>query len=379
LLSSIATRGNTTFLSPISIVVSLSMLCNGLAKESSSFKELVKEMFPGIEKHQYEWIIGQANIGLRDTLTSISRSPLMFPPTTPLQSSFFYTSPPTKPDCIIIASSVWVKRGLSISPTFQDRLRSIFDGEIMELQSVEKQSVDQVNKWVETATQGSISSIVKQIDSNMLILLINAVYFKGTWKFQFDKSKTYQCKFNGLWPSMVSMMIQKGVTLPLADSLMYTAVQLPYNDDQFYAIAMLPKGSGSLVECLSQLEAPNIMPFEDTLLDLRLPSFKVETELDLGVSLCNLGVKSIFDYSHDFAPMIANSVPSRIDKIIQKVVVEVTEEGTVAAAVTAGMFGGFGASQRIREITFDKPFLFSIHHKTSGAILFLGSVEQPRT
>jgi serpin B len=170
-----------------------------------------------------------------------------------------------------------------------------------------------------------------------------------------------------------------GVTLPLADNSMYTAVQLPYNDDQFYAIAMLPKG-GSLIECMSQLEAPDIIPFRDTLLDLRLPSFKVEKMVNLNSILQNLGIKSIFGFLDDFAPMFANLVtPCCISEIIQKVVVDVNEEGTVAAAVTAVITITFGAPMTPKPfiLTFDKPFLFSIHHKTSGSILFLGSVEQP--
>jgi serpin B len=235
-------------------------------------------------------------------------------------------------------------------------------------------------------TDGKIEKIVDQISDGARLFLINAIYFKGQWQFEFKKENTKPDVFKlaGEKQKELPMMSQSRTFLYFKGKD-FQSVVLAYGAGRVSMYVFLPDEDKSLDEFEKDLTPENwelwMRSFQLNPGDLTLPRFKVEWESGLNEALKELGMGEAFDPSRaDFSQM-AKVKPGDlfISEVRQKSWCEVNEEGTVAAAVTS--VGLSTASvQRPREkfvMKVDRPFFFAIRDNFTGVVLFMGSIRNP--
>jgi len=285
-----------------------------------------------------------------------------------------------------IANSLWVRNGFVLNPLFIARNKQHYGAEIATLDFADPSAAKTINSWVSKNTDGKIEKIVDQISDGARLFLINAIYFKGQWQFEFKKENTKPDVFKlaGEKQKELPMMSQSRTFLYFKGKD-FQSVVLAYGAGRVSMYIFLPDEDKSLDEFEKDLTPENwelwMRSFQLNPGDLTLPRFKVEWESGLNEALKELGMGEAFDPSRaDFSQM-AKVKPGDlfISEVRQKSWCEVNEEGTVAAAVTS--VGLSTASvQRPREkfvMKVDRPFFFAIRDNFTGVVLFMGSIRNP--
>jgi serpin B len=284
-----------------------------------------------------------------------------------------------------IANSLWCRPDIKFKEDFTGRCKDFYSAEVSN-----NFDADVINAWVKEKTKEKISKIIDKIPEEAILYLINAIYFKGTWTYEFDKKKTEAKDFYLLNSSKkkCSMMSQGGkFSYYRGDK--FQAVNLPYGDGSTSMYIFLPDEKTGLAEFQKNLNEKNwakwMKSFQVKEGDILLPRFKIEYELLLNDSLSSLGMGIAFDQSEaNFRNMCEFSSEENvyINRVIHKTFVEVNEEGTEAAAVTA-------VEMRLKSVSVnpeppdrfympvDHPFFFVIRDNKTGLILFIGSIVEP--
>ncbi|MFH1686570.1 MAG: serpin family protein [bacterium] len=293
-----------------------------------------------------------------------------------------------------LANSFWSRKGKTIQPDFIDICSEFFDARVEEIDFQAPWAADTINAWVSNATHGKIEEMVTPpISGDVAAMLFNAIYFKGNWRFPFDTANTRTTQFHLNDGSEVSceMMLlpRKDHSMgdpfnPLPDtSATYFStdnlqcVNLPYGDHGYRMTIIVPYGSMTADSLVAILSTDTWVSWLDGSyaeeFDLSLPKFRFEFEQDLSSILQLLGMAVAFDPSKaDFSELFSDGI-GWIDEVKQKAFVQVDEKGTEAAAVTQVMY----ADSMPPPVVADHPFLFVIHEKDSGAILFMGRLAEP--
>jgi serine protease inhibitor len=272
-----------------------------------------------------------------------------------------------------IANSIWYRQTFPFNASFLDESKQYFDAEVSGLDFSNPTAVGTINSWVSNETQGKIATILDGIDPSEVMFLVNAIYFKGTWLKQFDKSKTVDAPFHAADGTTTTVpMMSRAAGVQLAVNPEYQAVDLPYGNSAFTMTVILPTGDvdtfadsfdgakwNALVSSLHDSEMP-----------VYLPRFRIEWERLLNTDLEHLGMHLAFTAA-DFTRMSPRGNELFITKVLQKTYVDVDEEGTEAAAATVV---GIGLTSLPASFRADKPFLVVIRERFSGTILFIGKI-----
>ncbi len=339
--------GGNIFISPLSISIALTMTYNGAVGETERAMAEVLEI-DALDLST----INQSNKALRDSLEN----------------------PDPKVE-ISIANSIWSRQGVDFNPEFLERNRVFFGAEIAALDFNSPQAIATINDWVDTNTNGKIEKIVDRIDPQTLLFLINAIYFKGNWQDEFDKSMTRPGTFHLSDGSekRVQMMRREG-EYPYFRGENFEATSLPYGDGRLGMYIFLPSPNSNLKKFLRDLSADNwegwISQLQDRRHEIMLPRFKLEYEIRLNDTLEALGMGIAFGAGADFSGMGPSLF---ISEVRHKTFVEVNEEGTEAAAVTAVV----GVKSLPPAFRVDRPFFFAIYDAETETILFMGTVTEP--
>ncbi|NOY37649.1 MAG: serpin family protein [Chlorobi bacterium] len=281
-----------------------------------------------------------------------------------------------------IANSIWYRQDFFVEPAFLEINRKTYDAEVNALDFNNPASKDIINGWVADQTNNKITEIVDRINPLDVMFLINAIYFKGTWKYRFDEDNTQTLPFH-ISPSAtvnVPTMIRKGDFAWFHNNIL-TAAELDYGRGNFSMVILLPNQGYELSDISDALTAENWnnwMNGFDTLYDAKifLPRFTFSYDKPLKETLSDLGLGIAFNPdSADFS-RINPDKQLYISSVKHKTFIEVNEEGTEAAAVTSVTVGTTSVGPETA-IIIDKPFIFVIREKTTGVILFMGKVAHP--
>jgi serpin B len=283
-----------------------------------------------------------------------------------------------------IGNSVWHRQDFALEDTYISEVERDFLARVAALDFNDAGAADVINSWVSEATDGLIDGIVDPpIDPLTMAFLINAIYFEGEWTLQFDPERTASGEFRRTDGSTVSVpfMSMSDGEFPYAQTPEYQAIELPYGGEAFAMTVVLPCeaiGIGAFVESLdAEAWAEIVAGLGETELLVALPKFKLEYEKNLNDALKALGMEVAFDpAAADFSRMHRDALAMQlhISRVKQKAFVDVDEEGTRAAAVTSVEIGVTSAPPMFRA---DRPFLFAIRERLSGALLFTGVVRDP--
>jgi serpin B len=277
-----------------------------------------------------------------------------------------------------IANSIWSRDGFPVQTAFIDSNTYYFDAETRALDFNDPGAADVINAWVKGKTAGRIPTIVDgPISPLTMMYLINAVYFKGQWATQFDPAQTREDVFHPAsgGTQSVQMMHRDGNMRHMANATM-EMVDLPYGWDRFSMAVLLPQKEVSLKELRAQVGNATtwtslLGQLRDMDMMLQLPRFRIEYDVQLKDVLSALGMEQAFDPNRADFTRINPDGGLYISSVKHKTFVEVNEEGTEAAAVTSVEIGTTSLPPVMR---VDRPFLFVIHERNTGAILFIGQV-----
>ncbi|MFC2077053.1 serpin family protein [candidate division KSB1 bacterium] len=282
-----------------------------------------------------------------------------------------------------IANSIWYSRAYTFEPEFIDLNKTYFDAEVAGLDFTDQSSVGTINDWVKDKTEGKIDRILDEIGPLEIMFLINAIYFKGDWTWQFDPEDTKDDTFtlSDGTPTACRMMVQKA-DLRYYETKDLQVVDLPYGEGEYSMTILLPQPEVNLDYIIGQLTdntwAQWTGGLEEETVSLSLPKFSLRFKMQLNDVLKGLHMSIAFnpdtaDFTRLYAPGGAY-----IGKVLHKTFVDVNEEGTEAAAVTsvAIELRSAGGSRVMR---IDRPFLFVIRENFSGTILFIGKIMQPES
>ncbi|MEH2056793.1 MAG: serpin family protein [Nostoc sp.] len=282
-----------------------------------------------------------------------------------------------------IANSLWANQDVSFAPDFLNRTQNFYQAKVSNLNFKDAAASNIINNWVKENTNGKITQIVEKIEPNQVLFLINAIYFKGNWSKEFDKSQTAQYPFyiTSTRRKQLPMMSQNG-DYRYYESGQFQAVSLPYGKDgKFSFYIFLPKQNSNLKAFYQNLNVENwerwMTQFSKQKGFIRLPRFKTDYEVTLNDALKSLGMEEAFSNKANFSGMGKNIA---ISEVKHKTFVEVNEEGTEAAAATS--VGMVATSLRQEPEPFrmivDRPFFSAIRDNQTGSVLFMGSIIDPQ-
>ncbi len=277
-----------------------------------------------------------------------------------------------------IGNSVWTRQGFPVHADFLAAVRESFGAEVAELDFASPAAAGRINGWVDAATNGRIEDIVPTvIPADVVMYLINAIYFKAPWTFRFDPSGTHTEPFHlddGSTRSVPLMNLRR--ELPYQENDRFQAVDLPYGGSAFSMTVLLPRQDWSVDDLATSIDAMQWQDiagsFRETDLEVFLPRFRMSYERKLNDDLAALGMVDAFDHRADLT-RLSPVGGLWISSVKQKSWVDVNEEGTEAAAATAVTVVE-SAGPVVRA---DRPFLFFIRERLSGTILFVGKVASP--
>ena len=280
-----------------------------------------------------------------------------------------------------IANGVWVDTSTTLVPEFTT-LAKAYGAAPSRLALSSANAFATINRWVSSATHGKIDRLLGQpLDSTTRVFLANALYFKGKWLDQFDKSATTPRSFTPAAGAriMVPMMSRTG-RYGYARRNGFQIVRLPYRGDRVAMYVVLPDSGASLERTAARLadEWPTTIARANvTDVHVLLPRFHVEQQRDLLPILGALGMGEAFDCDRADFSGLGRGRALCIGSATQRVYVDVGEEGTEAAAATGLAVVDTSAPPPPREFIVDRPFLFIIRDESWGADLLVGRVAHP--
>ena len=343
-------EGKDILISPLSLSLALSMAANGA--EGTTAEEMLSTLgFAGKEK-------ADMNNYYRKMVTAL----LEADPKTTFE----------------VANSIWADEKIGVKKSFTDVTKEFFASEVYPADFKTQATVNAINNWCSEKTHGKIPTIMSEPDPYLVMALINALYFKGEWSFEFnDKTKKEDfTDLNGTKAKVDMMSAEEKLLYAGKDG--YAMVRLPYGNGAFSMDVILPPKGKDFGDAVKTFNAGTLSDLtyglSNAIVNLKLPKFTFEYSTSLVSTLQALGMKQAFTPTADFSAMAEKSL--MISTVLQKTFIDVNEKGTEAAAVTfIGMVAtSVGPAPEPRRVDFfaDRPFLFMIRENSTGAILFIG-------
>ncbi len=289
---------------------------------------------------------------------------------------------------LFVANSLWCQQGYPFRDDFLkiagDRYRAGLN--LIDFENAAESARQQINDWVAKKTHDKIQDLVPQgkIDGSTRLVLADAIYFKGHWRVEFDKSQTQDAPFHPNPSQTISVR-----TMNVQDRFGYTEtenlqmLELPYFAGKMSIIILLPKKVDGLPKLEQSLNAARmgqlLAQMQAREVNVFLPKFKLTSEFSLANKLQTMGMADAFSPQADFSG-IDGMKSLYIGAVLHKAYVDIDEEGTEAAAATAVIAVASAVEPpRPSPVIFraDHPFLFLIRHDQTGAILFMGRVTSP--
>jgi serpin B len=281
-----------------------------------------------------------------------------------------------------IANSIWIRKDFSVLDPFIVTNQNYYSAQVSKI-DFNNAALATINKWVSDKTNGKIPTILNEISDNEIMFLINAIYFNGKWKYQFETSKTKNEQFTCTDQKMVSVPMMKmendfGYSVQSG----YKALKMPYGADKFQMVFLLPDAGNTPDQVAGKLNSDNWATLmaglqNKTKVPVWIPKWKFSWEKTMNDILISLGMKIAFDPNYANFSAINPDNKLYITKVIHKTFIDVSESGTEAAAVTSVGIGLTSMPLDPPSFYLTRPFLFFIMEEDSGAILFAGKVENP--
>lgn len=292
---------------------------------------------------------------------------------------------------LLTANAAWVQKGISLSENYEKNLSQNFQSLITNVDFFKEKdkSIAQIDQWIAVHTNNKIRRLLssQDIDEETKLILTGVIYLKAQWMHPFEKNGVAELPFH------ITTEISKDVPMmsitkhyPLFVNEEVSILELPYSysseSPQLSMIIVLPHSQENLQNIETKLSYSQfntwINNMKSTHVKVTLPKFKIETRLDLITTLEKLGMRLPFHGNADFSG-ITKSEKLFVSKAVHQTFINVDENGTEAAAATGISMKPTSMldPSQLYSFTADHPFLFFIRDKITGAILFIGRLQQP--
>ena len=281
-----------------------------------------------------------------------------------------------------IANSIWIRKSFPVLGSFTDVNKKYFDARIESL-DFDLTGLNTINSWVSDKTSGKIPKILDSISPDEIMFLINAIYFNGKWQYQFDPSKTVNSDFTPAGGQTVSVpMMKMKEKFAYSEQVGYKALKMPYGRGKFQMVVMLPDQGITPAAIAGQMDRTKWEALAAALnnpveIDVWFPKFQYSWDIELNQILSSLGMAIAFSENDADFSKINPDFHLFITKVKHKTFIKVNEEGTEAAAVTSVGIGVTSMPANPLEFHVNRPFLYVITEEDTGAVLFIGKVENP--
>ncbi|XP_058996019.1 serpin B3 isoform X1 [Mustela lutreola] len=367
-------KDDNIFYSPLSILSALAMTYLG-AKENTAFEmemalhfNEVTENTEGRTTTDHVEKLGNVHHQFQKLLTELKK--------------------PTDANELNIANKLYGEKNYQFLQEYMDNVKKFYltSVESVDFKNAPEESRKKINSWVESQTHEKIKDLLPKnsLEFTTMLVLVNAIYFKGQWDNKFDKRNTVEKEFwlNKDTSKPVQMMKQVNVfKFTSLEDIKAKILEIPYKGKDLSMVLLLPDEVDGLQKLEDQLTAEKLTEWtssqnmHDNYVDLYLPRFKVEETYDLKDTLRALGMVDVFNPQRANLSGMTGTKDLLVSKVIHKSFVEVTEEGTEAASSTAVVVNV--GSPPTHPFHCDHPFLFFIKHNKTNSILFLGRVSSP--
>jgi serpin B len=287
---------------------------------------------------------------------------------------------------LLVANSLWPQEGLSLRKGFLEVMEANYKTLVTALDYHRTEEARQtINRWVEDKTRNKIKELIQAgvLDPTTVLVLANAIYFKGAWLNPFDKNLTRGEPFHLTATKTITtpMMTHPRLECGYYADAEVQVLEIPYVGKQISMLMILPRQVDGIAKLERGLNATKLTEWankwgvgdygEEVIVSF--PKFRLASYFSLEEALKALGMVNAFGGGADFSGMFGTRGPS-ISAVLHKAFVEVNEEGTEAAAAT-GVMMTIRANPGFRA---DHPFLFLIRDRRTGSVLFMGRVLDPR-
>ena len=277
-----------------------------------------------------------------------------------------------------LANALFVNQDYRLKDSYVGEMKHFYEAEVSHLDfGASNESAAKINQWASDHTQGMVDNVIEVTSDDMLVYLLNTLYFRGTWVTKFDASLTVRAGFTmeGGKSSEVMMMNQAG-SFSYVEADEYQAVRLPYGNGAFSMTVLLPKSGYMVSDVAAALKKTSWKALVESMriseVNLGLPKFETKYGIVLNDILCAMGMPFAFDdVRADFSKMSEYGLC--LSYVRQDAAIKVNEDGTEVAAVSsAGVFTtDAGPSERV-VVYADHPFLYVISEASTDAVLFAG-------
>lgn len=352
-------QSGNVLVSPVSVSVLLSMLQQGALERSRDELSAVLHLSPN---------------SARDGYGHIARS-LRKQKTSSLVLEF--------------ANKIYLQHGFEMVPEYKQTLIKDFLSDIETTNFLKpEEAAFQVNSWVSNVTHNRVNSLIvpDALSAQTQLLLVNGIYLKGVWLTPFRIEQTAEKSFS---PSpgveiTVPIMHHTGKFRAGDDpSLGAKWVELPFDDEEFSMVLVLPHERHCLEKLVSQMKPQHLSNMLGTRgtkqVSLALPRFKLSTQMSLVPTLMKLGLTDVFTINSDLGGITMRDETLSVSDIVQKAELEVNEKGGTASAATGILVATLSLTVNPDELEFNAnhPFLAIVVHRVNSVPLFAGRVSDP--
>lgn len=351
-------QGRNVFISPLSLHIALGMILNGANAQTA--QEIQKTLNLNAQT------LAEANQTYQNLMENL-------PATDPKQT-------------LQLANSVWYRNTFEVAQSFGDVLKQTFKAEMSAQDFTNPATIGKINDWASRKTNGKIPKVIDAIQPENELFLLNALYFKADWQEPFKPELTADMPFTLASGQQTTVrMMQLNTNLRRAFRPTYVAFELSYgairtaqSTGPAYAMTvLLPAQNTTADVLLSNLTGADWSQLQKDMtlgnIDIGLPKFTLSYEIKLNDILGQMGMPTAFTDRADFTKMNPKGGLT-LSFVKQNTFVAVDEKGTEAAAVTTG---GVSTTSMPLQTLCDRPFVFVIHEKTSGTVLFVGKIADP--
>jgi serpin B len=285
-----------------------------------------------------------------------------------------------------IANSIWPQKGYHFKIEYLALLKNAYKIQVAECDFAKSPNEEalKINNWVADKTKNKIIDIIKpdMLDATTKMVLANAIYFYGDWKIAFDKEKNVEAEFyKNDGSAAKTNFMNAEYSMKYASDDMFKVISINYKNNEVSLFVFLPNDPDSFSIALNSLDLRRFTLIDKSMreekINLFLPKFKMTSEFMLEEKLPEMGMVDAFSSEADFSGMTGDK-SLMISKVIHKAYIDVSEKGTEAAAATVVIMSRNGGSHKPIVFKADHPFIFIIKDNTTGQLLFIGILNDPK-
>ena len=284
---------------------------------------------------------------------------------------------------LALANAIFYRESFSVKTTFLNTMSSDFGAQTEGLDFAIPSALTTINKWASDNTNGKIPKVLDEISPDAVMFLMNALYFKGDWSYQFDKALTSDKPFHIPGGNSINVSTMYGeVGSKVAGGDKYKAIELPYGRTNFTMVIIVPDETLASFNSSFTAERWNIITSafdgqqEYGEMKVSMPKFRFSYEKILNDQLQSMGMLDAFNSSLANLSGISDA-SIFVSFVKQNTFVEVDEKGTEAAAVTTIGIEVTSVPPEPKQFIIDKPFIFAIRERTTNTLLFIGQIVNP--